>query len=468
MKRKPTASTPLLPPFALEIEAAVINHAITEPEILEIILGELKPDYFYKPAHSTIFECIQAMHREQKPVDLVTLENTLSAKGVLPTVGGVNYLAEISRAGISSSNIDYYCQVIRECAALRNVIEKSALWSASAYERPDIFDLMGTIEQDLSQLHDMSFSSAGFSVASLSSQVLETIKTRKDQGGVTGVNTGLSDLNEITAGWQPSDLIILAARPSMGKTALMLECAGVAGENSIPVGIISLEMSADQLTQRLLVQSSGVNGEKVRLGRLNNLELVELEKAQKRLQKASIYINDTPTLSIAEIVACGRRWAREKRIGLLVVDYLQLATADRAKNDNREQEISAISRGLKGLAKSLNIPVIALSQLSRAVEVRGGDKRPQLSDLRESGSIEQDADMVIFLYRPEYYGIQRDENGDSNDGVAELIVAKQRNGRVGSCRAFYDKPTMRFRDLAKVSDQSPLGSYYETEKESVF
>lgn len=462
-KPNPFSNESNLPPVAVEIEAAVIQSVIMEPELLDIVLGELRPEFFYKPSYRTVFSCIRDMYREAKPVDLITLETELSSRGELSGVGGPAFLNDILRGGMSSGNIDYYCQVIREYATKRGVIEKSGKWAGSAYENQDIFEIIASIEQDLSDLHDLTFTSSGSDIATLSARVFDMIKSRKDLDGVTGISTGLTDLNAITAGWQPSDLVILAARPSMGKTALMLECAIVAASASAPVGIISLEMSDDQLAQRLLVQTSGVNGERVRLGRLSPPEIIELERAKNRLGNLSILIDDTPSLSIAEITARARRWKREKGISLLIVDYLQLATSERGKNDNREQEISAISRGLKGLAKNLNIPVIALSQLSRAVEMRGGDKRPQLSDLRESGSIEQDADMVIFLYRPEYYGTKFDANGNSTDGVAELIVAKQRNGRVGDVRAFFDKQTMRFRDLAKEVGPQVPANYYETD-----
>lgn len=467
-KLSKTNGTVRIPPMAVEIEAAVISSVIMEPDMLDIVLGDIQPEFLYQTSHRAIFTCIRDMHRAGKPVDIITLENELSSRGELDAAGGVVGLHDIIRIGITG-NIDYYCQVIREYATKRTVIAKSLEWSDKAFENEDVFELIGKIEQDLSEVHDMSFTSAGSDVSTLSGEVFEMIRTRKDLEGVTGISTGLTDLNAITAGWQPSDLIILAARPSMGKTALILECSTVAAEAGPAVGMISLEMSDHQLTQRLLIQKSGVDGEKVRLGRLSPHELMALEKAKNRLEQLSIYIDDTPSMSIAEITARAKRWKREKGIGLLIVDYLQLATSDRVKGDNREQEISAISRGLKGLAKNLNIPVIALSQLSRAVELRGGDKRPQLSDLRESGSIEQDADMVIFLYRPEYYGTKFDASGNSTEGVAELIVAKQRNGRVGDARAFYDKPTMRFRDLSRESEPVvQANNFYETDNDAVF
>lgn len=445
-------SEKILAPSAKEIEASVLGTALIIPELLPVIVGELSSDNFYDTGHRMLFEQMNEMHRNGRTVDMVTLQTRLEETGDLERIGGVRMLSDLTRNMASETKIEEYCRILREYGAKRKIIEYGSGWINGAYENKDVYDIISNAEEGLSEIHDLCLISEDSDVASLSRPVFDEIRSRRESEGVTGINTGLKRLNEITSGWQNSDLIIIAARPSMGKTALMLELAEHAATEGVAVGVMSLEMSARQLVQRFQIQRSGVDGDRVRRGRLNGDEVDRLFEAAGYFEQMNIPIDDTPSLSISEISARARRWAREHNIGLLVVDYLQLARADLQGNSNREQEISAISRGLKAVAKTLNIPVIALSQLSRSVETRGGDKRPMLSDLRESGSLEQDADVVMFLYRAEYYGIKTDENGDATDGVAELDVAKQRNGPVETARVHFDKSTMRFLDLTRMPE----------------
>jgi len=450
-----------IPPQAVEIEEAVLGSMLIEHEAATIALQMLQPDDFYKPAHRHIFETIHELYERDNPLDLLTVENELRDKNLLDQCGGSSYLADLTRSVSSAANIDYHAQIISEKAVKRNLILKCNEIIKSAYDSTsDAFDVLDAAEQriyDLSNNKSRTNSQAIGDVLKDTLQYLEEIRGKP--AGITGVPTGL-DVDKLTSGFQPGDLVIIAARPSMGKTAFVLTTARNAAlhvdENlQTNVAIFSLEMSNQSLVQRLLMMEGRIDAQTARSGRLKDEEFKRLIDAASRLFTAKIFIDDTPSLSVMELRTKCRRLKSEHDIGMIVVDYLQLMTASVRDNSNREQEIATISRGLKALAKELDVPVVALSQLSRAVEQRGGDKRPQLSDLRESGSIEQDADVVMFLYRPEYYGITTTAEGHSTKGLAEVIVGKQRNGPTGSKRLYFVENYARFENFTQAEGPVP-------------
>lgn len=412
-----------LPPQALELEEAVLGAMMLERDALDI-LGVLSPADFFKEAHQVIFEAIGQLFAEGIPVDMKTVVHQLRRTGKIDMLegNGVFVVADLTSKVTSSANIEYHARVVREMAIKRNLITIASKIQSNAYEDgADAFELIDFVQTSLlgPEL------SAGDSTAQMPNQVyanvIHSIQNRKDKE-VTGVPSGFLRIDGLTAGWQATDLIIIAARPGMGKTAFVIACAENAG---VPVDLYSLEMSAPQLTERRISGAYNIDNYNLKRGRLTDDEWQQLTKDQKKIQSKPIYIDDSSALSITELRIRALRRKKKYNTGLVIVDYLQLM---KGSGGNREQEISSISRGLKALAKDLNVPVIALSQLSRAVETRGGDKRPQLSDLRESGSIEQDADIVSFLYRPEYYGITVDSEGLPTTGKAEFIIAKNRHG----------------------------------------
>lgn len=446
-----------IPPQALEVEESVLGGMLIEQEAASVALELLNADDFYKPAHRHIFEAISSLYEGENALDLLTVENELKDQNLLDVVGGRGYLTELTRSVSSSANIEYHAQIIAEKAIKRNLILTCTEVIKDSYDgTSDPFDLLDKAEQ---RIFDLANSKSLQTTNPLNDIVKKTLKyleeVRDRPGSITGVPTSL-DVDKITAGWQNGDLIIIAARPSMGKTAFTLSVARNTAmypdkKLRVPVAIFSLEMSSQSLVQRLLTMEGRIDAQDARTGRLNDKQFKSLIEAAGRLHSADIYIDDSPVLSIMELRSKCRRLKNEHNIGLVVIDYLQLLSGHtHDKNSSREQEIATISRGLKALAKELNIPVIALSQLSRAVEQRGGDKRPQLSDLRESGSIEQDADLVCFLYRPEYYKITTDEQGNSTAGVAELIVGKQRNGPTGTVRLAFIQDYARFENLTSA------------------
>ncbi|MEX0928403.1 MAG: replicative DNA helicase [Balneolales bacterium] len=461
-KKKPDQNSMLesqgrIPPQALEVEESVLGGMLIEQEAASVALELLKADDFYKPAHRHIFEVISRLYEGENALDILTVENELRDQDLLDVVGGRGYLTELTRSVSSSANIEYHARIIAEKAIKRNLILTCTEVIKDSYDgTSDPFDLLDKAEQ---RIFDLANSKSLQTTNPLNDVVKKTLKyleeVRDKPGSITGVPTSL-DVDKLTAGWQKGDLIIIAARPSMGKTAFTLSVArntAMYPDKSmrVPVAIFSLEMSSQSLVQRLLTMEGRINAQDARTGRLNDKQFQSLIEAAGRLHSAEIFIDDSPVLSIMELRSKCRRLKNEHNIGVVVIDYLQLLsgfTTD--KNASREQEIATISRGLKALAKELDIPVIALSQLSRAVEQRGGDKRPQLSDLRESGSIEQDADLVCFLYRAEYYKITTDEQGNSTAGVAELIVGKQRNGPTGTVNLAFIQEYARFENLTSA------------------
>jgi len=459
-----------IPPQAVEVEEAVLGSMLIEHEAATIALQMLKKEDFYKPANQHIFDVLHDLYERDNPLDLLTVENELRDRSLLEACGGPGYLADLTRSVSSAANVEYHAEIIAEKAIKRNLILSCTEVIKEAYDSTtDPFDVLDKAEQQLFDLANAKSRSMAKPIGDVLKDTLSYLEDMRGKpSGITGVPTGL-DVDKYTAGWQPGDLIIIAARPSMGKTAFVLTSARNAALHPDPelqqnIAFFSLEMSDQSLVQRLLTMEGRINAQSARSGRLKDDEFKRLIEAAGRLFTAKIFIDDTPGLSIMELRTKCRRLKNEHDIGMVVVDYLQLMTAKNLNSSaNREQEIATISRGLKALAKELNVPVVALSQLSRAVEQRGGDKRPQLSDLRESGSIEQDADVVCFLYRPEYYDIQTTEDGSSTQGLAEIIIGKQRNGPTGSAPLYFVEEYARFENLTKAQPQ-PFDSVEQPEK----
>lgn len=450
-----------VPPQAVEVEEAVLGSMLIEHEAATVALQMLSAGDFYKPAHQHIFEVLHDLYERDNPLDLLTVENELRDKGLLDSCGGAGYLSELTRSVSSAANIDYHAQIIAEKATKRNLILGCTDIIKEAYDSStDPYDVLDRAEQ---RIFDLANSKQRAQAKPIGDVLKDTLSYLEDirgkSSGITGVPTG-TDVDKMTAGWQNGDLVIIAARPSMGKTAYVLTTARNAAlhpdeKMRTKVAIFSLEMSNQSLVQRLLTMEGRINAQTARSGRLNDEEFKRLIDAAGRLFTANIFVDDTPGISIMELRTKARRLKSEHDIGLIVVDYLQLMSATGRDFGTREQEIASISRGLKALAKDLDVPVVALSQLSRAVEQRGGDKRPQLSDLRESGSIEQDADVVCFLYRPEYYGIKTTPEGQSTTGLAEIIIGKQRNGPTGSVPLYFVKDYARFENLTAADSSGP-------------
>jgi len=440
-----------LPPRSLEAEQAVLGALMLEKDSITGILDLLKPEAYYDDAHKVIYSAIIKLFGDSKPVDLVTVKNQLQSDGTLEIAGGPLYLVELTSKVASAANVEYHARIILEKFIQRELIKISDKVIRDAYEdTSDIFDLLDSTEQQIFSLSQTHLRRNYMEMAHLVAITLKNLdELRKKDSATTGVPSGFEELDELTSGWQPSDLIILAARPAMGKTAFVLSTArNAAVRFKRPVALFSLEMAAHQLVQRLICSEAELDAQKVRTGKLQAYEWQQLNSKITDLTQAPIYIDDTPALSIADLRTKCRKLKSEKKIELIIIDYLQLMTAGNSKGGNREQEIASISRALKELAKELNVPVIALSQLSRQVENRP-DKQPQLSDLRESGSIEQDADMVMFLYRPEYYGITEDPvSKESTLGLGTVIIGKQRNGPVGSVNLQYIGKYAKFTSLS--------------------
>jgi replicative DNA helicase len=442
-----------VPPQAVNVEKTVLGAMLIEREAIPKAVEILQPGSFYSQQHNAIYEAILSLFERSNPVDLITVGDELKRRDKLEAIGGSYYLSELTAAVDTAANVEYHARIVAEKALLRGLIETMTTVVGQAYDASaDAFELLDHAESEIFRISDSQLRRAATSMHDVLKETLSRLEAIHGQeGGVTGVPSGFTRLDQLTGGWQPSDLIIIAARPSMGKTAFSLAMARNAAlhpENPAGVAIFSLEMSAGQLAQRLLTSEARVDAQAARTGRLSDDDWPRLARAAGRLSEAPIFIDDTPGLTVLELRAKCRRLKAEHDIGLVIVDYLQLMHGTGVgKNANREQEIAHISRSLKGLAKELNVPVIALSQLSRAVETRGGDKRPQLSDLRESGSIEQDADVVAFIYRAERYGITVDENGNSTEGLAEVIIGKQRNGPIDDVRLAFVNQHARFENL---------------------
>ncbi|TRZ41570.1 replicative DNA helicase [Robertkochia solimangrovi] len=429
-----------VPPQALDLEEAVLGAMMIDKKGVDEVIDILHPDAFYKEAHKSIFEAVVQLFESSEPIDLLTVSSQLRKNGRLDQVGGDFYLIQLTKKISSSAHIEFHARIILQKFIQRSLIKISSEIIEEAYdETTDVFDLLDSAEAKLYEVTQGNIKKSSESAQSLVMQAKKKIEEISNKEGLSGIPSGFDKLDKLTSGWQPSDLIIVAARPGMGKTALTLSMArNIAVNSNIPVAFFSLEMSSVQLITRLISSETGLSSEKLRTGKLEKHEWEQLNVKVKNLESAPLFIDDTPSLSIFDLRAKARRLASQHGIRMIIIDYLQLMTAGGTQKGggNREQEISTISRNLKALAKELDVPVIALSQLSRAVETRGGSKRPLLSDLRESGAIEQDADIVSFIYRPEYYKIEEwdDEERSPTQGQAEFIVAKHRNGGLENIR----------------------------------
>ena len=451
-----------LPPNAIDFERLVIGTFLIDKKGLDYSIDLLTPEVFYDPRHQTIFSTILKLYEGNHPVDLMTIINELRKEEKLSLAGGDHYIINLTMGVSSSAHIEYHVRVILEKFILRRLIEVSAKVIDSSYkESTDVFELLDKAEQSFFDITNGTIKKGFDTANTLVKQAIETIKSLKDKEGLSGVPSGFSDLDKETGGWQNSDLIIIAARPAMGKTAFLLSMArNIAVQHKIPMALFSLEMASVQLITRMIASETGISSEKLRKGTMSDEEWQRLFSNVSELENAPLFIDETPSLSIFDFRAKCRRLVMQHGVRIIMVDYLQLMTASGGGKGggNREQEIAMISRSLKAIAKELNVPVIALSQLSRSVETRPG-KRPQLSDLRESGAIEQDADIVSFIFRPEYYKIDvwdNDEPGNetSTENQAELIIAKHRNGATADVRLSF------FKNIAKFADLNPFAGSY--------
>jgi replicative DNA helicase len=441
-----------IPPQNIEAEQSVLGGIFIENEAINKVMEILSPDDFYRDAHRKIYDTLIDLSEKDEPADLITMSNELRKKNQLDSIGGASYLAFLIDSVPTAANIEYYARIVKEKAILRKLIETSTEIITQSYQdRGDVEGFLDEAERAIFEISEKRVKPSFFSIREIVKESFKTIeKLYEKKELVTGVPSGFKELDQKTAGFQPSDLIIVAGRPSMGKTALCLNIAQYAAiEKRIPVAIFSLEMSKEQLAIRMLCSEANVEGTRLRTGFLNESDWPKLTLAAGNLSDAPIFIDDTAALSVLELRAKARRLKAEHGLGLLIIDYLQLMKG-RIKAESRQQEISEISRSLKALSKELSIPVIAVSQLSRRTEERHG-MRPQLSDLRESGAIEQDADVILFLYRDEVYNRSED---NPNRGKAEVIIGKQRNGPIGKIElAFLDKITT-FKDLYKGEIQN--------------
>jgi replicative DNA helicase len=438
-----------MPPQAVELEEAVLGALMLEKNALTVVADILTFECFYKENHKIIFEAIQNLSSRSEVVDILTVTNELKRIGKLELAGGPHAVAQLTGRVASGANIEFHARIVLQKHIQRELIRISADTLRDAYEETtDVFDLLDAAEQKLFQVSNGNIRKNYESMPSLIARAVKKVEmAAQNVSGITGVPSGFMALDKLTSGWQNSDLLILAARPAMGKTAFVLSIArNAAVDFKQPVAVFSLEMAAEQLVARLISSETGINAEKLKKGNLEKYEWEQLHAKITALENAPIYIDDTAGLSIFELRTKARRLKSEKGISMIVIDYLQLMTAGGEHKGNREQEISAISRSLKSIAKELNVPIIALSQLSRSVETRGGSKKPMLSDLRESGAIEQDADMVMFIYRPEYYGLTEDESGMPTLGRADIIIAKHRSGAVGEVPLRFINQQAKFTD----------------------
>lgn len=438
-----------IPPQAPDLEEAVLGAIMLEKDAILSVLDILEPGSFYKEAHQQIFQVAQSLSQQEKPIDLLTVTEELRKLEKLEAVGGAVYISHLTSRVGSAAHLEYHARIVAQKYIQRELIRVSSDIQEKAFdEGTDVDDLLDYSERELLNIAEGHIKKETVKLNNLLKTALEQIEEAgKRDDSLSGVPSGFTRLDRLTSGWQKSDLIIIAARPSMGKTALVLSMTrNMSVDHSRPVAFFSLEMSSIQLVNRLIIGETQLSSDKIRSGRLENYEWEQLEYKIKDLEKAPIYVDDTPAISIFEFRAKCRRLKQKYDIQAVVIDYLQLMTGSR-ETGSREQEVSNISRSLKSVAKELDIPVIALSQLNRSVEMRSGNKRPQLSDLRESGAIEQDADLVIFIHRPEYYGLDVDEEGNSLKGIAEIIVAKHRNGPVGDVQLKFVREYAKFVDL---------------------
>lgn len=462
-----------IPPQAVDLEEVVLGAMMIDKKGVDEVIDILHPDAFYKDSHRFVFEAIFKLFESSEPVDLLTVSKQLKKDGKLEAAGGDFYLIKLTQKVASSAHIEFHARIILQKYIQRSLIKISNEIIEESYsESTDVFDLLDMAESRLYDVSQGNLKRSAETAQNLVIQAKKRIEEIAGKEGMSGVPSGFDKVDKLTSGWQPSDLIIIAARPGMGKTALTLSMArNMAVKHNIPVAFFSLEMSSVQLITRLISSETGLSSEKLRTGKLEKHEWEQLNVKVKSLESAPLFIDDTPSLSIFDLRAKARRLASQHGIKMIMVDYLQLMTAGGSqKGGNREQEISTISRNLKALAKELEVPVIALSQLSRAVETRGGSKRPILSDLRESGAIEQDADIVSFIYRPEYYKIDEwdDDERSPTQGQAEFIVAKHRNGGLENVRLKFIGNQGKFDNLDDFDSPFQFESKMNTDDDNPF
>jgi replicative DNA helicase len=447
--KTPKSFNPRVPPHSIEAEESVLGAALLDNEAINTAIERLIPEDFYRSANKVIFQAMCALMDNREPIDVITLSEQLRRMGALEQCGGLDNLSRLGTLVPSAAHIGYYAKVVKDMAMRRTAVhEASQIINHAMQIDGDINDFLDGMEQQILSVSDRRVQNSFYRVSDIVQTSIKTIEEMYDRKElVTGTPTSFIELDKMTAGFQPSDLIIIAARPSMGKTALALSIAQWVGiHQQMPVAVFSLEMSKEQLVLRMLCSEARVASGRVRTGHLIERDFPKLVEAASHIAEAPIYIDDTPGITVREMRAKTRRLSRENKLGLVVVDYLQLMRSPNYSN-SREQEIADISRSLKGLAKELGVPVVALSQLNRSVESRT-DKRPVMSDLRESGAIEQDADIIMFIYRDEVY------NPDSPDkGVAELIISKQRSGPIGTVRVAFSPDFTRFDNLEERASE---------------
>jgi replicative DNA helicase len=447
-------------PQAPDLEAVVLGAMMVEKAAVNAVIDVLQPESFYVEAHGEVFRAIQTLFNKSEPIDLLTVTEQLRKEGKLEMMGGSHRVAELTTRVASSANVEFHARIIAQKYIQRELIRVSSEIVTKAYEETtDVFDLLDEAEKRLFEVAEGNIRKSYESMGVVMKQALEDIDAaRNNEDGVSGVPSGFHDLDKITGGWQRSDMIVLAARPGMGKTAFVLSMArNMAVDHQIPVAVFSLEMSAVQLVQRLISSETEISSDKFRKGTLEDHEYEQLYNRVGKLSNAPLFIDDTPGLNIFELRAKCRRLKAQHGVDLVIIDYLQLMSAASEKG-NREQEISSISRSIKSIAKELDVPIIALSQLSRNVETRGGDKRPLLSDLRESGAIEQDADIVAFIYRAEYYNITEHPDGISTEGLGELILAKHRHGALDTIKMKFIQRLAKFANYDTFSSSDVFGA----------
>jgi replicative DNA helicase len=460
-KQKKNAPLPMLgnkvPPHAADAEAAVLGSMMLDRQAIAKAIDILEPDSFYSPANQKVFETIIRMFDSGISVDIITLSNELNKEGALDFVGGAYYLTEINSKTPTAANVEYHAWIVQEKALKRQLIEAAGKILTSAYdESNDALEEIDLAEAEIFKIAEKRFRRGYEHIKKVAHETLDLITklAERDSQGLTGVASGFKELDDMLGGFQKSDLIIIAARPSMGKTALALSMArNTAVEYNEPVAFFSIEMAAQQLVIRLLSAESKINQQKIRTGMVNQNDMPKIVKSLGILSDAPMIIDDSPMLTIMELRAKCRRLKAEHGIKLIFIDYLQLMNSPKA--ESREREISMISQSLKSIAKELNLPVVAMAQLNRSIEARK-DRRPMLSDLRESGSIEQDADVVMFVNRPEVYNEATYEDGTPTEGTAEIIIGKQRNGPIGSLKLAFQKDYARFENLAYQYEEPPV------------
>ena len=442
-----------IPPQNIEAEQAVLGAIFLEPSSITVASEILEPEDFYRSAHEKIFYHMLKLNDSGEAVDLITVTEQLQASKQLEDIGGVSYLSELAASVPTAANIDYYAKIVAEKSLLRRLIKTATSIAQDGYSREDEVDeLLTEAEKKIMEVSQRNNSGTFQDIKDVLVKTYDQIEVLHNRkGDITGIPTGFAELDRMTAGFQKNDLIIVAARPSVGKTAFALNIAqNVATKTSENVAIFSLEMGAEQLVMRMLCAEGNIDAQRLRTGSLTDEDWRKLTMAMGSLSRAGIYIDDTPGIRINEIRAKCRRLKQEHGLGMILIDYLQLIQGSANSKENRQQEVSEISRSLKGLARELQVPVIALSQLSRGVEQRQ-DKRPMMSDIRESGSIEQDADIVAFLYRDDYY-----DKESENKNIIEIIIAKQRNGPVGTVQLAFVKEYNKFVNLERRYDDAAV------------